>query len=71
MGILVSELIQLLAVKLSVHFAGWKKDYTDSMDIKFALPIILCQTYSIMPAHHVFELCFCTYGEFEITAFYL
>lgn len=69
LGILIAKLIQMLAVKLSVLLAKWKKDDADNVDIKFALPIIICQICSIMLAYHVFILCFYTYEEFEITGF--
>jgi hypothetical protein len=69
-SIVVSKLALLIIVKLTRTIAKASRNKSPLLDVKQALPLLLCQIFSITLAYYVFVLGIETQGDFTVTIFF-
>jgi signal transduction histidine kinase len=68
-SIVIAKLVQIIIVKLVGVIARLSRTKSDLLEVKLALPLFLCQIFSIILAHYVFVLSMKTYNDFNIMIF--
>jgi len=57
-GIVISKIVQILLVKISTVIIKWKKNEKSTLEIKYILPILLCQIFSLIISNNIFMTAF-------------
>lgn len=68
-SIVVSKLVLILMVKLTGSLIKSNRDQSSPREVKQALPLFLCQIFSIILAYYIFVLSMKVYVDFSITIF--
>ena len=69
LGIVISKIVQIFLVKISAAIVKWRTDGKNKVDIKYIVPLLLCQIFSIILSYNIFMEAFDIDGIMSVQVF--